>query len=83
MLDILWGVLGMLLALALAGGGFFFGWKSNDFYRSKTTAAVARELSEKEKLRQKEDAEAFQLMLNYNADVAYGVKKLSPEEWGE
>lgn len=73
--EIMWGVIGTLLTLGIVCGAFIAGWKANELWKAKTAKAEARVLSEKEKQRQKEDAEAFQTMLNYNADVAYGIKK--------
>ena len=72
---ILLGVLGAVLALGLVAGGFAAGWKMNNFCREKTVAAAAEALTEQEKQRLKEDQEAFQELLNYNADKAYGLDK--------
>ena len=71
---ILWGVFGTLLTLGIIAGAFLCGWKANDIYRSKMVRAEARALSDKEKQRQKEDAEAFQQLLDYSVEVAYGMK---------
>lgn len=71
---ILWGVFGTLLTLGIIVGAFVCGWKANDVYRKKMVRAEARALSDKEKQRQKEDAEAFQQLLDYSAEVAYGIK---------
>lgn len=72
--DIMWGVVGTLMTLAIVAGVFILGWKANDIYRAKMVKAEARVLSEKEKKRQEEDAEAFRQLLDYSAEVAYGMK---------
>lgn len=81
MSEILLGAVGMLLALAIISGAFILGWKCNDVYRAKAQKVVARELSEKQLQKEKEDNEAFHQLLGFNADIAYGIKK--PEGWGE
>ena len=72
--DIMWGVVGTLMTLAVVAGAFILGWKANDIYRAKMVKAEARTLSEKEKQRQKEDAEAFRQLLEYSPEMAYGIK---------
>ena len=71
----IWGVLGMLATLLLLVGGFGIGWNCNNLYRKKTAAAVKQELSETEKRRIAEEAAAFDTLMNYSADMAYGLVK--------
>lgn len=78
-MEILWGIFGALLTIGLVVGGFVAGWKMNDLCREKSAAAVQEELTEQDKKRLREDNEAFQQLLNYNSDVAYGIKPSSDE----
>lgn len=69
----IWGVLGVIFALALIVGCLLAGWALNDFYHRKARDTVRRERSAEEERRAREEAAAFQVMVNYNADIAYGV----------
>lgn len=71
----IYGVLGMLFTLALFAGGIWLGWRLRIRYVSKTADAVKNELSEQEKRRQKEEAQAFGQLANYSPELAYGVVK--------
>jgi hypothetical protein len=75
MINFLYGVLGMLAALALFVGGAAAGWRLRIKYTDKTAAAVRTELSEQEKRRQREDAQAFSHLANYSPELAYGIVK--------
>lgn len=69
----IYGVLGMLFTVALFAAGVAVGWRMRIRYTSKTDAAVKTELSEQEKRRQKEDAQAFSQLANYSPELAYGI----------
>ena len=71
----IYGVLGMLFTLVLFAGGVMTGWHLRIRYQSKTAAAVKTELSEQEKRRQREDAKAFDQLVNYSPELAYGLVK--------
>jgi len=75
MINVLYGVLGMLLAIALFGGGAALGWHLHIRFQDKTKAAVHIEMSEQEKRRQKEDAQAFDMLVNYSPEMAYGLHR--------
>lgn len=90
MSEILLGVLGMLIAFLLFGAGMFLGWKANDRMKAHTSAAVAQELTEKEKRkielereRLAEEQRAFSAILGYNADIAYGKNAEANELLGK
>ena len=72
---VLWGILGAVLALGLFAGGFVAGWKVNNLCRKKSVAAAAEALTEEEKRKLREEQLAFQQLLNYNADMAYGLSE--------
>ncbi len=69
----IYGVLGMLFTVALFAGGVATGWSLRIRYTKKTAAALQSELSEQEKRRQKEDAQAFSQLANYSPEMAYGI----------
>ena len=74
----IYGVLGMLFTIALFAGGIYLGWRLRIRYEDKTAAALKIELSEQEKRRQREDAQAFGQLANYSPEMAYGIVK--PED---
>ena len=82
MIYILYGVLGVLLTLILFAGGALLGWKAHKVYLEKTKTAIQTELTEQQKREAKEAAKAFDVLVNYNPDVAYGLTsiKTSDEE---
>ena len=69
----IYGVLGMLFTIGLFAGGVATGWHLRIRYTKKTAAALQSELSEQEKRRQKEDAQAFSQLANYSPEMAYGI----------
>lgn len=75
MSEFMYGVLGALLTVALFAGGVIAGWHIRIRYEDKTKAAVHTELSEQEKRRQKEDAQAFDQLVNYSPEMAYGLHR--------
>lgn len=80
MIYFVYGVLGMLFTIGLFMGGVCLGWHLRIRFVHKTNAAVKTELSEKEKREAREAAKAFDTLVNYNPDVAYGLIKSRDEE---
>lgn len=68
MLDILIGVL-------LLGIGGVAGWLARKAVERLTHKAEVQTASEKELIRLKEDKEAFDVLMGYNIDMAYGLDK--------
>lgn len=83
MAQFIYGAIGVIVALILFAAGCLLGWKLNDSYRAHAKQTVAKELTETERIRAKEDAEAFNTMMNYSSDVAYGITKLGDKDNGE
>lgn len=75
MSDFFYGVLGMLCTMLLFGCGVALGWRLHIRYQEKTAAALKTELTEQEKRRQKEEAQAFGQLTNYSPELAYGIVK--------
>ena len=63
------GAAGTLTVLGLLSLGAFLGWKA----RERFTQRTVQEFSEEEHRRILEEQRAFEAMLSYNIDTAYGV----------
>lgn len=80
---LIYGALGTLAVLALLALGVFIGWKANTSFRTHSTRAAAEEASEEELRQLKAEQKAFESMLNYNQDTAYGMSKTLEEMVGD
>jgi predicted negative regulator of RcsB-dependent stress response len=69
MINFLIGAAGMLAVLGLLVLGAFFGWKARERFQAK----AVQEVSEAERRRFEAEQQAFESMLNYNVDTAYGL----------
>lgn len=76
----IYGVLGMLFTVALFSGGVFLGWHLRIRYTDKTKLAAHEELTEQQKREAKEAAKAFDQLVNYNPEIAYGLRSSTNEE---
>lgn len=65
------GAAGMLAVLGLLSLGAFLGWKA----RGKFRPPSAQEISEEERRRFEAEQQAFQSIMGYNADTAYGMNR--------
>lgn len=74
MLYVLYGAIGAVLVIVLFASGFFLGMRAQKRLDEKNEAirTSAETPEEKEIRKLKEDQQAFQIMMNYNQDVAYG-----------
>lgn len=77
MIYVLYGAGGVLLVLALLGIGVLIGWKGKEAWSKHTREAIVAEASEEERRRLKAEQMAFERMLNYNVDTAYGGSRES------
>lgn len=73
MIYVLYGAAGTLGVLALMALGFLAGWKSRIAWQAHTRRAVAEEANDEERRAILAEQRAFEGMLNYNADTAYGL----------
>lgn len=73
MQNVIYGALGVLLVLGLIALGFFMGWKARVLWVQHTHRAVAAELTEQEKRDLKAEQKAFDGLMNYNVETAYGM----------
>ena len=83
MLNFIFGAIGALVVIALIAIGFVIGWHANNAFRRHSTRVAAEEASEEERRQLIADQRAFETMLNYNQDIAYGITKLESEMVGE
>ena len=80
---LIFGALGTLAVLALLALGVFIGWKANNSFRTHSTRVAAEEASEEERRQLLAEQKAFESMLNYNPETAYGMNKGLDEMEGE
>lgn len=82
-MNFIFGALGVLLVLGLLALGFFIGWKARILWRTHTTRAVRQELTEQERLAFEAQQKAFDDLLSYNVETAYGMNKGLNDMQGE
>ena len=68
-----YGALGALVVLALLGAGFTAGWTVRRLWGERGCAGGKDEDGEGERLAALAEQAAFEGMLHYNTDTAYGV----------
>lgn len=82
MIYMIYGALGVLGVLALLGGGFAAGWVGRRLWQTRNDRGAAEERSEEERRAVQEEQKAFEGMLSYNTDIAYGITSLPEENMG-
>ena len=75
MVNIVYGALGVIAVLGLLGLGFFMGWNARVKWVDHTTRAVSVEINEQQKRDLEAQQRAFETMMSYNQEVAYGETK--------
>lgn len=73
MLYVLYGAVGVLAALGLLGLGFFAGWKARKLWQEHTRRAAVQEASEEERRRLEAEQRAFEGLMGYSPETAYGI----------
>lgn len=73
MIAFIYGVVGALLVLGLLTGGFFLGWRAKGIAIEKAKKEVEQQYSEKELKTMRDNMQAFDQMLAYSVDQAYGI----------
>lgn len=71
--NFIFGAVGALFVMAMVAVGIYIGWKANDAFRKHSTRVAAQEASEEERRQLIAEQKAFDNMLNYNQDTAYGL----------
>lgn len=73
MIYLIYGAVGTLAVLGLLAGGFFIGWKANTAFVKNSRQRAAEEATEEQKRAVLAQQQAFENMLSYNVDTAYGL----------
>ena len=76
---VFYGAMGMLAVLGLLAAGTVIGWKAHGAWYERARKAVAEEATEEERRQIVEQQRAFEGMLNYNLEQAYGMNKTLEE----
>ena len=83
MYNFIFGAVGAVTVVALIALGVFIGWKANNAFRAHSNRVAAEEASEEERRQLIADQRAFESMLSYNQDTAYGLNKGLSEMVGD
>lgn len=67
------GAIGVLVVLGLLVLGFSIGWRCRIMWTRHTTRAVKQELTEQERRDLIAQQRAFDSLMNYSAETAYGM----------
>ena len=73
MIYVLYGALGVLAVLGLLVLGAFLGWRGHGAWLEHTRRSARQEATEEERRALIADQRAFENMLSYNTDTAYGL----------
>jgi hypothetical protein len=73
MQNVIYGALGVLVVLGLLALGFFMGWKARVLWVRHTHRAVSEEISEQERRELRAHQKAFDGLMSYNVETAYGM----------
>ena len=72
---VLYGAAGMLVVLGLLALGGALGWRAHRVWQEHTRTAAAQEATEEERRQLAESQRAFEGMLHYNTEQAYGMHR--------
>lgn len=74
-METIFGLIGALVGIGIFMFGFWFGRETYKPKKAETTDPTEDELNriQEERRRFLEDQQAFRELMNYNADMAYGV----------
>jgi len=75
MQNVIYGALGVLAVLGLLALGFFMGWKARVLWVKHTVQAVRAEVTEQERRALEAEQKAFDGLMNYNMETAYGMNR--------
>lgn len=81
---LVYGAGGMLAVLMLLAAGAFLGWRASDAFGKYSARRAAEEATEEQLRQLAAQQQAFESMLSYNQNTAYGLDTgLSGAEGGE
>ena len=73
MISLIYGALGMLTVLGLLFVGAFLGWKFTRYFDRCQRERGAEEITQEQRRQLAAQQQAFEEMLRYNQDTAYGM----------
>ena len=73
MIYLFFGAVGTLAVLGLLACGVFIGWKANGAFIRHSRQYAVEEATEEQRRQLLAQQQAFEEMLGYNADAAYGL----------
>lgn len=83
MIYLIYGVGGMLAVLGLLLLGGYGGWKANEMFRHYSRRKTAEEWTQEQNRQLVAQQQAFEEMLRYNQDTAYGMASMDVLQGGE
>lgn len=83
MMYLVYGVGGMLAVLVLLVLGGYCGWKANEMFRHYSRRKTAEEWTQEQNRQLVAQQQAFEEMLRYNQDTAYGMANMDVLQGGE
>ncbi len=72
-MQFIYGALGVISVLLIFAVGVVIGWKACKADEARRSHRIEVELGERERLQLKQEQEAFNTMLGYNIEMAYGI----------
>lgn len=75
MIHLMYGAVGAFSVLTLLVLGFLAGWKANEVFAAQKRPA-AEEVTEEQRRHLLAQQQAFEEMLHYNQDTAYGANRI-------
>ena len=73
MMSLIYGAVGMLAVLGLLAVGAFLGWKVTRLFDRYRSARAQEEVTQEQRRQLVAQQQAFEEMLRYNQDTAYGL----------
>lgn len=83
MMYLIYGVGGMLAVLVLLVLGGYCGWKANEMFRHYSRRKTVEEWTQEQNRQLVAQQQAFEEMLRYNQDTAYGMANMDVLQGGE
>ena len=83
MISFIYGALGMLAVLGLLAVGAFLGWKFTGMFERYRRERVQEEVTQEQRRQLAAQQQAFEEMLRYNQDTAYGLAGLNAMQGGD
>lgn len=77
---VIYGAVGVVAVLLLLFGGAFLGWKLHAKYIAHKNRIVREELTEEQRQKFAADQAAWEAMMNYSTETAYGLTNDPLEE---